>query len=42
MTDEMTRVAYCPHCGDDREIKQTVPWQPDLCRTCGGNIEKDT
>ncbi len=32
--------AYCPHCGEEREIKKTVPWQSNLCRTCGGDTEE--
>jgi hypothetical protein len=32
-------VAYCEYCGEDQEIKTTVPWQPNLCRTCGNDVE---
>jgi len=34
-----TRIAYCPHCGEDREVRITVQWQPDFCVTCGEDVE---
>ncbi|MDQ2052612.1 hypothetical protein RBH26_19310 [Natronolimnohabitans sp. A-GB9] len=35
--DEETR--YCDACGTEQPVKRTVPWQPDLCRVCGADLE---
>lgn len=26
---------YCHRCAAEREIILTVPWQDDVCQTCG-------
>ncbi|WP_256547922.1 hypothetical protein [Halovivax gelatinilyticus] len=33
--------AYCPQCDGEEPIRKTVPWQPNLCTTCGSDIEED-
>jgi hypothetical protein len=38
MVRTTTRETYCPECDDHREIKKTVPWQADLCTSCGSDV----
>ncbi|QSW98240.1 hypothetical protein [Haloterrigena alkaliphila] len=37
---EQQLVTACPECGDDGSVKQTVPWQPNICTSCGSDIPK--
>ena len=30
---------FCPHCGELSAVQKTVPWQADLCKHCGCDIE---
>ncbi len=30
--------AYCSYCGEEQPIRQTVPWQANLCKTCGHSV----
>lgn len=32
----MTRT--CEHCGTEGSIRQTPPWQDDLCKECGESV----
>jgi len=32
---------YCPHCGDQQEVIQTVSWQANVCQNCGNDIDAD-
>lgn len=32
---------FCPNCGDQRDVVQTVSWQADLCGTCGNELPED-
>ena len=32
---------YCHRCDAERELIATVPWQDDVCATCGsGDVER--
>lgn len=35
---EQQLTAVCPECGDETSIKETVPWQPNICTACGSDI----
>ena len=37
----ITRLAHCPECGRDTEIRVTVEWQPDLCTACGSEVDEN-
>ncbi|WP_435552662.1 hypothetical protein [Natrinema sp. CGMCC1.2065] len=36
-TEAETR--HCHHCGTEREVQITVPWQDDLCTHCGRAVD---
>lgn len=29
------RMQHCECGGEDRAVTRTIPWQEDVCRTCG-------
>lgn len=33
---------YCPSCGTERQVIETVAWQPDMCAGCGRALQDDT
>lgn len=32
-------IDWCPKCGREVEVVKTVPWQPDVCKDCGADVE---
>ena len=34
-----TREGYCPSCEENRELRVSVEWQPDVCMTCNADVE---
>ncbi|WP_255150048.1 hypothetical protein [Halorarius halobius] len=38
MSNDDLEDPYCPNCDEATEVKETVPWQADLCKYCGGKV----
>lgn len=34
-----TRTEYCPNCEEERELRVSVAWQPDVCTVCDAEVE---
>lgn len=34
-----TRTDYCPNCEEERELRVSVEWQPDVCTVCDADVE---
>jgi transcription elongation factor Elf1 len=32
-------IDWCPKCNQEVEVVKTVPWQADVCKECGADVE---
>lgn len=41
VVDLNTETRYCENCGEERTVAKTMPWQDDICKSCGANVPSE-